>query len=346
MNPSSENTIEATGDSIEQAIASGLKTLGAQPFEVIVEVLEDPTPAMFGMEARPAKVRLQRISYPKPPMPEPPPKPLTRSPEPAARPQEERPPRPERREVSSRQNSSERRGRGDRRERGESQSRSGGHSEGQGRGDRPERRGRGDRSERPDRHDRPPRAEESDAAFFDVDEDPGLPFNPQEGEVPEAEYDDEVAIGKVVLNELLERLDVRARIVVRRSQADEQDEKAPWILDVYGSYANRLIGRRGDTLAALQYITRLITSRELQRRSDVIVDVESYKSRRARQLHALALRMAEDAVTTQRVITLEPMPPHERRIVHLALRGRADIETRSIGEGDARKVTIVPKEQA
>jgi len=324
------------GASVEQAISNGLAALDARPFEVIVEVLEDPSPAMFGREARPARVRVQRIVVPMPPMPEPP-----------------RAPDRSRAPTSSAPDSSERSDRPPRRERSDGQR--GGRNTGQG--------GRGDRSagNRPPpaernatektleaggfaRRERPPRApKEEMAQFFDVDEDPSLPFNAQEGEVLEADFDDEVAIGKVVLNELLERIDVRARIVVKRSQADDQSGRAPWILDVYGGLANKLIGRRGETLAALQYITRLITSRELQRRSDVIVDVESYKTRRGQQLQELALRMTQEALDAKRVMTLEPMPPHERRIIHLALRGHPDVETRSIGEGETRKVTIVPK---
>jgi spoIIIJ-associated protein len=306
MNANSENIVEASGDSVEQAISKGLATLGAGPHEVIVEVLQDPAPAMFGMEARQAVVRLQRIIHPKPPMAEPQ-APAKRGGEGAERRRDRR---------ADRGGRSDRGGRGENRHRGE-------------------RSGRRERTGEPDM-----------PAYFDVEEDPGLPFNPQENEIPESEYDEEAAIGKVVLNEMLERMDMRVKIAVKRAQADEQGGRAPWVLDVYGGSAQRLIGRRGEVLAALQYVARLITSRELQRRSDVIIDVESYKSRRAQQLHSLAIRMADEAINTSRVITLEPMPPHERRIIHLALRERPDVETRSVGEGDSRKVTIIPKQKS
>ena len=88
---------------------------------------------------------------------------------------------------------------------------------------------------------------------------------------------------------------------------------------------------------------RLIASRRLQRRANIIVDVAGYKSRRSQRLRQLALRMADQAVKQARTVTLEPMPPNERRIVHLALRNRTDVYTKSTGEGEARKVTIVPK---
>jgi spoIIIJ-associated protein len=184
--------------------------------------------------------------------------------------------------------------------------------------------------------------------YMDVEseDEEELTYLSDSDEVPENEQDEEAAIGKVVLTELLERMSVRGRVIVRRAKPGEQGEAAPWILDVNGSNLNRLIGRRGETLASLQYVTRLITSRELQRRAEVIVDVEGYKARRARTLHSLALRMAAEAAERGRMVALEPMPPHERRIIHLALRGRTDVTTKSVGEGPARKVTIVPRSQA
>jgi spoIIIJ-associated protein len=96
----------------------------------------------------------------------------------------------------------------------------------------------------------------------------------------------------------------------------------------------------------LQYVTRLITSRELQRRANLIVDVGGYKLRRARMLRGLAQRMADQAVERGRTVALEPMPPHERRIIHLTLRERADVSTRSVGEGSGRKVTIIPNNES
>ncbi len=191
---------------------------------------------------------------------------------------------------------------------------------------------------------RPPR-EPKPATDYGVGEDEGSVLVEIE-ETPESEQDDEAQIAKVVLGELLEKMGIRGRIAVRRARSDQPDETAPWVLDVVGGNLTRLIGRRGETLAALQYITRLITSRELQRRSEVVVDIGGYKARRAQSLQALAVRMADEALERGQTVTLEPMPPHERRIIHLALRGRSDVVTRSIGEGPSRKVTIVPSSQA
>ena len=115
------------------------------------------------------------------------------------------------------------------------------------------------------------------------------------------------------------------------------------MLQIRGRDLGMLIGRRGETLAALQYITRLIASRELQRRANIVLDVEGYKSRREQMLQKLAKRMANQALQMGRTVSLEPMSPYERRIVHLTLRDHPDVSTQSVGEGDRRKVTIVPK---
>jgi spoIIIJ-associated protein len=124
--------------------------------------------------------------------------------------------------------------------------------------------------------------------------------------------------------------------------AADDNEIGPLVLQISGRDLGALIGRRGDTLAALQYITRLIVSRDIQRRANLVVDVERYKSRRERRLRSLALRMAKQATQRGRTVTLEPMAAYERRIIHLTLRDRTDVYTQSIGEGDNRKVTIVP----
>ncbi len=211
------------------------------------------------------------------------------------------------------------------------------------RGPRPER------TERPERRsDKPRRDAEVDSYDFpdDSDSDAASLMSDDYEEVAQADLDEEAQVGQVVLNELLEKMTVRATISVRRAKATRDGEIAPFVLDVTGGDLTRLIGRRGDTLASLQYITRLITSRELQRRANLIVDVDGYKARRARMLRGLADRMADQAVEKARTVTLEPMPPHERRIIHLALRERADVSTRSVGEGGGRKVTIVPNNEA
>lgn len=271
-----DRSIEITGEDVEQAVARGLAELGVGPDDVLVEVLEEPARGMFGLGARPARVRLQMLTTPT-----------------------------------------------------------------------------------------PASMEEPEATAEDVSavDEPGLDAQDAgemgEGEVAEARPDDEsdlpapailyedeveedAEVGKVVLSELLESMEVRAEVQVLRAEATDEEEP-PWMLDIHGeSDLSVLIGRKGETLASLQYITRLVTSRELQRRANIVVDVGGYKARRMNRLYALARRMAEQAISMGRPVALEPMPPYERRIVHLALREREDVTTESSGDGQARKVNIIP----
>ena len=158
----------------------------------------------------------------------------------------------------------------------------------------------------------------------------------------QAELAEDAKVGSETLQELLNYLQVEAKVVAKAAQA-EDDEPQHWTLEIQGRDLGALIGRRGETLAALQYITRLIASRDLERRAHIVIDVEGYKSRRESMLRRLAKRMAEQAVQRGRTVSLEPMPPHERRIIHLALRDNPEVTTESVGEGDRRKVTIVPR---
>ncbi|MBC7315541.1 MAG: single-stranded DNA-binding protein, partial [Chloroflexi bacterium] len=93
----------------------------------------------------------------------------------------------------------------------------------------------------------------------------------------------------------------------------------------------------------LQFIVRLILSRRLGVWPNIVVDVEGYKAKRVQALQALARRMADQVRQTRQMVVLEPMPAHERRIVHLALRDDPDVYTESTGEGENRKVQIIPK---
>jgi spoIIIJ-associated protein len=169
-----------------------------------------------------------------------------------------------------------------------------------------------------------------------------LSFGPKEEAPPLEESVEQIA--RETLQELLAKMGVKARVSIRPEEEMPQDEDAPpFILDVVGDDLGVLIGRRGQTLLALQYVTRLIVSREVQRWVSLVVDVEKYKARREKSLRQLAQRMAERVSFNHQPIALEPMPPHERRIIHLALRDHPIVATKSIGKGDQRKVTIVPK---
>ncbi len=153
---------------------------------------------------------------------------------------------------------------------------------------------------------------------------------------------EDAKIGVETLRELLKRMEIEAKVTSRAAETTE-DEPQHWTLEIQGRDLGVLIGRRGETLAALQYITRLIASRKLGRRAHIVIDVEGYKSRRESMLKRLAKRMADQAIQRGRTVSLEPMPPHERRIIHLTLRDNPQVTTESVGEGDRRKVTIIPR---
>lgn len=156
----------------------------------------------------------------------------------------------------------------------------------------------------------------------------------------EPQLEDETTAGaRATLQELLSKLRVRGRI----SANWVEEEDPALILNIRGDDLGMLIGHNGETLSALQYMTRVLAARRLGRPVNVVVDVEDFKARRAEKLKKLALRLADQAVQQGRTLSLEPMPPSERRIIHLALRDREDVVTESTGEGRARKVTIVPK---
>lgn len=144
-----------------------------------------------------------------------------------------------------------------------------------------------------------------------------------------------------IAQELLQRMGLTAEVITRWGDPNEPDQPPPVWVDIQGKDLSLLIGRRGETLRAFQYLTRLILTKSLGESPVVVVDVEGYRARREEQLRRLARRMAEQALEAGRTMTLEPMPPHERRIIHLELRDHAGVFTESVGEGDRRKVTIV-----
>lgn len=163
--------------------------------------------------------------------------------------------------------------------------------------------------------------------------------------MPDADDGDAVRITHETVEELLQRMGIQARVEAHWGDVDPPGRIRPLMVNVSGDDLSILIGRRGETLSALQYITRLIVGKELKQPVAVVIDVEGYRARRERQLRMLARRMAEQAIETGRTMTLEPMPGNERRIIHIELRENPNVDTESIGEGDRRKVTVIPQRQ-
>ena len=166
---------------------------------------------------------------------------------------------------------------------------------------------------------------------------------PEEGETESEE--DVARIAENILERLLELMELEATIQRQIFQTTNGEEQvtSPLAFNVTGDDLGILIGRRGQTLATLQYVLRLIVSQQTKVWTPIVIDVEGYKQRRSEALQALAVRMAEQVRTRRTPFTLEPMPAYERRVIHLALADHPDVTTQSIGEGDMRKVVILPE---
>jgi spoIIIJ-associated protein len=149
------------------------------------------------------------------------------------------------------------------------------------------------------------------------------------------------------LQHLLEFMSIDAEVTARLPETPGDGVgRASAVLDVAGEDLGILIGRRGSTLASLQYTVNHMVSRQLKSKALVTVDVEGYRRRREENLKGLALRLAEKVRSTGRTITLEPMPANERRIVHLALAGDSQVTSFSLGDGESRKVAISLKRRS
>ena len=147
---------------------------------------------------------------------------------------------------------------------------------------------------------------------------------------------DALEIATEVLDTLVKLMGIEGKVMVL-------SRDLPVLLNVEGKDLGILIGRQGQTLASLQHITRLVVAGQLKSWLPLNVDVAGYKEHRHESLQRLALHMAEQVKLTKRPISLEPMPPDERRVIHLALADHPDAITESVGEGENRKVVVSPK---
>lgn len=149
-----------------------------------------------------------------------------------------------------------------------------------------------------------------------------------------------VKVGYDVLSTLLNKMGVSADVYLREPYTG--DDEGP-VFEIEGDDSGLLIGTRGETLRALQFIVSFLVSRRMGERTNLMVDVEGYQQRRYDSVANLARRVAQRVAQRGRSIPLEPMPPNERRQVHMALADRNDVVTESDGYGDRRKVVIHPK---
>jgi spoIIIJ-associated protein len=145
-----------------------------------------------------------------------------------------------------------------------------------------------------------------------------------------------------IVSKLLYQMGMQAQVSAHFGEL--YHDRRPIMMDIRGNDLGVLIGHRGETLNAFQYIASLMVGKETQQFIQLVVDVEGHRDRRERQLRQLARRMAEQVTKTGRKLTLEPMPAAERRVIHMELRDHPAVTTQSSGEEPHRKITILPKD--
>jgi len=165
------------------------------------------------------------------------------------------------------------------------------------------------------------------------DEGEELPRGSHDALEPQEDGKAELALEMV--GEIVTRMGLKLEMKIR-------DDAEEVVLDIGGEDAGRVIGKKGQTLDALQFIINKIVNRFPEGRRHILLDSGDYRQRREDGLASLARREAKRAVAQSRVITLEPMSPRDRRVVHLSLAKFPGVSTRSDGQGSERRVRIIP----
>lgn len=331
--------LEATGENRDAAVENALKQLGLERDDVSVEVLEIGKKGFLGIGATPARVR---VTYEAPDIPaaKPEVKREERKPAPKAEPKQEKPAvkaekpapkqekpaeKPQKLSITTDDNTPrlvkaapadfvpeklefERPPRRDR-------------------SDRP-RRDRGDRNGR-DRRPRRPREDR-----------PITPSVPKERElipVSEAGMQQAEKLATDFVTGLLAKMGVEGQV-----KTLPQVECDQLRLEISGPDMGPIIGRRGDTLDAVQYLTSLVLNKQTDGHIRLTIDTENYRVKRAESLERHARKMAAKVVKYRKAMSLEPMNPYERRIVHSALQSFEGVTTHSTGTEPGRRIIISP----
>ncbi len=272
----SNDPVEVSAPSIDEAIRQALEQLGATEDDVVIEILTAPRSGVLGLGSRQARVRVKRRT-------------------PTAAHSEVQSPPP---------------ARGARRESREAAG-------------RPPRQDEAAREEQPTRQERPTE---------DRDEQRGGP------PLQTLPLEEQAREGVALLSELLGMMKEPAEVT--QGPIDPEGIE----LEIKGDGSGLLIGRRGQTLDALEYIVNRILARRIKDAAPVVIDTESYRARHRQQLERMALSVGERAKREHQAIVMQPMPPRDRRIIHLALKDDPLLTTRSSGSGYLRAVEVVPSE--
>ncbi|MCQ6265066.1 protein jag [Fictibacillus sp. WQ 8-8] len=146
---------------------------------------------------------------------------------------------------------------------------------------------------------------------------------------------DPVKLAVAFLQEVTDKMGVPVTISLKETREEI-------ILELTGEKIAILIGKRGQTLNSLQYLTNLVANNHSSRYLRIIIDAENYRERRRESLERLAVHTAQKVSATGKGVALEPMPSNERKAIHMALRNNKKIETTSEGAEPFRKVIIRP----
>ena len=158
-------------------------------------------------------------------------------------------------------------------------------------------------------------------------------------ESPPVEADERQSQALEFVMNVLDEMEMDCEVELR---APKQDDPLEIQLEISGRDSGRIIGKKGQVLGALQYLTNRVVNRPGLEKRYVTVDAEGYRSRRDDTLTTMARRLGTQAVTDGKIITFEPMNPRDRRVIHLALAKFDGVVTKSEGEGEDRRVQIIP----
>lgn len=151
--------------------------------------------------------------------------------------------------------------------------------------------------------------------------------------------DEKSAMALEFVTHVIEDMEVECEVQLRRPGADSPDEIS---IEIVGRDSGRIIGKKGQVLQALQFLTHRVVNRPGEEKRHILVDAEGYRSRRDSNLATMARKLGKQAVELGKIITFEPMNPRDRRVVHMALAKFEGVITKSDGEGDDRRVQIIP----
>ena len=312
-------SIEVTGKTVKDAIAKGVAELGCDSSDVDIQVIEMGSPGLFGMFGKPAKVRLTMKESKADLDLE---MPVFSLDQPSGKRRDEgkRKEKPAKADKPAKAENAEKPAKAEPEEKPEEPVKTEEKP-------RPEKKKR--REPKPQKAAETENAEPAEVKVEPVVTEPFVA-------TPEEQLTDTAKSAREFLSGLTERMGVPAEIAV-----SETEEQLRMVLS--GENMSILIGRRGETLDAIQYLTSLNVNRTREDYLRVSLDTENYRAKREEALRKLAVRMAGRCKKSGRRVALEPMNPYERRILHSALQADPDVTTHSEGEEPYRRVIITLK---